>query len=910
MLNSEEFDKLCRSLNLSEQTRKVIETIRSSEPLRRVGGGFKNVCGSYASQKMGITIQFESHTLELAAIELFYEYDEDVLEYWDQAFKFTLKYQSNSGKNITTAHIPDFFVIRNNSVGFEEWKPEKVLEKLAVKQNNRYIKGEDGFWHSLPAEKYAQQLNLYYHLRTNAEIDWIKYRNIKYLKGYLDKQYLVSEETSNAVLTVVNSNPGITFAQLREQVNIASVDDINALIASEKIYIDISSSPLIEQEKVHVFRDKITAEAYAIVVHSHSKKVTDSIQIFDVQVGSSILWDGNGFTISTMGETKIWLSGKIGLVGLTHTEFHKLVENGEIKGLFSQPESSMASEAWEYFLKASPNALEEANRRYQAISPYLQGKTPTTETVSERTLRAWKAKFREAKEKYGCGLIGLIDNQQLKGNRTLRYSDEAWELIDTTITEQYQNFKQKNVWAVYQMLKDQWQLKGMIEPIPSHETFYHRIKQHSGYEQTKKRQGSRAANQYLPPLLLEYTTPRHGDRPFEIVHIDHTLLDIEIKCAYTNIELGRPWVTAMIDAYIRRILAVYITFDPPSYRSCMMVLRICVQRFGRFPETIVVDNGKEFKSIYFDTLLARFDCTKKHRPPDMPRFSSIIERWFNTNKTQFINSLKGNTQITKHVRLVKKVNNPKNLAVWTLDEFYDYFANGYCYGFYDQRKHPALEGFSPSEAFAAGLAYSGSRPHQKVVYDEQLQILTLPSTPKGTAKVQPSKGVRINRQDYWSIDDSFLRPDIEGKQVPVRYDPFDYGTAYAYVQGHWIRCISNHYNKFQGYSEREIMIATEVLRRKKQLHDKNTTSNIEQIAQIIKDAEQYEDLRLQHQRDLAAKDVRGIIEGKPLSSSLVKSTKKLNDADDLGVDWVETGDETTSEIDLSDISPYNDEELW
>lgn len=113
---------------------------------------------------------------------------------------------------------------------------------------------------------------------------------------------------------------------------------------------------------------------------------------------------------------------------------------------------------------------------------------------------------------------------------------------------------------------------------------------------------------------LEFTTPRHGDRPFEVGHIDHTLLDIELVCSRTGGPLGRPWATLLIDAYSRRILAVYLTFDEPSYRSCMMVVRICVQRFSRLPETIVVDGGAEFSSTYFETLLAAFECTKKQRP--------------------------------------------------------------------------------------------------------------------------------------------------------------------------------------------------------------------------------------------------------------------------------------------------------
>ena len=110
--------------------------------------------------------------------------------------------------------------------------------------------------------------------------------------------------------------------------------------------------------------------------------------------------------------------------------------------------------------------------------------------------------------------------------------------------------------------------------------FYQRIKQRSGPHQTEQREGARAAYVEQPWYWeLDHTTPRHGSRPFGLVHIDHTELDIEVRCSFNGQLLGKPWATFMMDAYSRRLLAVYLTFDPPSYRSVMMVLRICVQRF-------------------------------------------------------------------------------------------------------------------------------------------------------------------------------------------------------------------------------------------------------------------------------------------------------------------------------------------
>jgi hypothetical protein len=79
MLDQPQLKEWARKLNLSEQAEGVIYQIRSSPPARRVGGGAGNVCGRYPSQKMGVTIQFESHRHELAAIfEL--EHDSSVIE--------------------------------------------------------------------------------------------------------------------------------------------------------------------------------------------------------------------------------------------------------------------------------------------------------------------------------------------------------------------------------------------------------------------------------------------------------------------------------------------------------------------------------------------------------------------------------------------------------------------------------------------------------------------------------------------------------------------------------------------------------------------------------------------------------------------------------------------------------------
>ncbi len=111
----------------------------------------------------------------------------------------------------------------------------------------------------------------------------------------------------------------------------------------------------------------------------------------------------------------------------------------------------------------------------------------------------------------------------------------------------------------------------------------------------------------------------------------------------------------------------------------------------------------------------------------------------------------------------------------------------------------------------------GERKHRIIPYDEHFRMMTFPTTDKGTAKVQ-SNGVKINNRYFWA--DVFNFPDVKGKNIPVRFDPWDAGIAYAYARDKWVTCMSEKFAIFRGRSEREIMLATELLRRKDKLHNR------------------------------------------------------------------------------------------
>lgn len=183
MLSEAKFTEWCEGHNLSLSARRIIADIRSGDPARLVRSGPRNVPGRYASRKMGVTIQFESHTVEYAAAVAMDD-DDDVLEYYDQPNTFTITYRAKSGRRQGHLHTPDFFVLHRAGACWEEWKDAGALPDLAEKSPNRYRRDADGTWRCPPGEEYAARFGLAYRVCSSAEIDWILHRNQVWLADY------------------------------------------------------------------------------------------------------------------------------------------------------------------------------------------------------------------------------------------------------------------------------------------------------------------------------------------------------------------------------------------------------------------------------------------------------------------------------------------------------------------------------------------------------------------------------------------------------------------------------------------------------------------------------------------------------------------------------------------------------
>jgi putative transposase len=565
-----------------------------------------------------------------------------------------------------------------------------------------------------------------------------------------------------------------------------------------------------------------------------------------------LMWDSQLWTLVNYGETKTTLLPESGFpIELPTSFFLQLFDSGAIKVHLKEATDTTINETVRKKMDgASPAHLKEANRKFNIVQAYFQKNTDIYKDIKPRTLRRWVQQFREAKLEYGCGYVGLLPRTSKKGNRKPKAPHESSELLNKFITEHFETPRQATAASVYRAYVRACSTLNR-QPL-SNRTFYQRLKFRPIHEQTLKRFGAKAAYA-TEPFIWELTknTRPHGNRPFEIVHIDHTELDIELRSQASVRLLGRPWLTLLTDAYSRRILAVYLTFDAPSYRSCMMGLRILVQRFNRFPSTLVVDGGKEFHSIYFDTLLARYHCSKKVRPGGKPRFGSVIERLFGTTNTELIFNLLGNTQASKQPRQLTKTVNPKNLAVWNLEDLYTHLTK-WAYSIYDKNFHESLN-TSPHEVYTQGMKMAGERLHRSVAYNEDFIMATRPTNAKGKARIQPGQGIKVNYIYYWS--DAFRNPTLEKADVPVRYDPFDMGIAYAYVEGRWVRCISQYYSAFVGHTEKEVLLAASEIRQSAKRNATKMNLNAKRLADFINHVQEHEALLMQRLRDLENKVV-------------------------------------------------------
>ena len=264
MITPEQINEVLQRLQMPVPGCEYVKRVASSPPSRRVRSAGTNIVCRFPSRKMGVVIQAESHH-ELALIYDL-EHDPSVIAYWDQPESIKISYQAASGHLVSPTITPDFLVLRFDGLEWIEVKPDDALPDLAREKPNRFVRGNDGKWHSPPAEATARAYGIGFRIWTPAEVNSTRLRNIKLLADYFGGDLnRVPAEAKSEIVEMVKSELGISLADLRQRCQTATADQIYFLIAQENIFVDLAVAPLADQTQVLVFTCRGAADTHALL---------------------------------------------------------------------------------------------------------------------------------------------------------------------------------------------------------------------------------------------------------------------------------------------------------------------------------------------------------------------------------------------------------------------------------------------------------------------------------------------------------------------------------------------------------------------------------------------------------------------------------------------------------------------
>lgn len=372
-------------------------------------------------------------------------------------------------------------------------------------------------------------------------------------------------------------------------------------------------------------------------------------------------------------------------------------------------------------------------------------------------------------------VIGTVHTcfQDIRKNRL---PDQTKKLIDKKIAERNCSIKKKTVQTLFMELSLECQEKG-IKP-PSYSTFHRALIQSDNPNFVKNIK--KVANNSEDHNNIAQYTPK-PDRIFEMGLIYHTELDIQLVSSNEGKNLGRPWLSVLVDSFSNKILAFYLTFAPPSYISIMVLMRECVRKHNRLPNSLAYDSRKEFQSVDLDSLLASYSVKRRLIP------GNKIEQTFGNFNKLFIPTLFNDIQVINDKDKVNKNVNTMAFRVWTL-EMLNEKLNQWFNIVYNQKIHP--EFFLPIiEVFEQNIKETTSKRFDYIPYDDDFILKTLPVPPSRQLIVNSKRGIKLNNIYYWSPKLMLIFSGVKhSKKVLVKYDPLNTDFIYAFINNKWEKC--------------------------------------------------------------------------------------------------------------------------
>ena len=830
----------------------VLDALRGA-PVRRVGGGRGNVVVRYASPKMGCVIQAESRNVEFAFVQRC-ESDPAVVFYLCQPATLSVYVVDTRGRRRRIHHVPDYLILDGDGFALIECKSADEIARDADRPSPRFVRDVDR-WRWPDAEEAAAELGLKYRVFSSEDVNPIWVRNLRFLSDFAEVPPPPADELQ-ALVDRVGRARSLRLAELLATPGV-STETVWWAVVHRSVWCDLDCDRVFEcdQAWVHHSESRMLAHSRLCGPDGPSPVVAafagGSSGAVRVEPGSSLVWDGVPWTVLNRGPDVVTFGCEAGsgrVVPLSLSDVERLLQAGALRGADATPDLVAAREA--VFRRASPGDLDKARERWAAVTYFrTHGRPPPG--VSARSVRRFLRWVRDGERCYGSAFAGLVRFRGRRPGTSDLPPAQAQALRE--VAEAFADDRRAGrVTAAYARLVALCHERA-VHPPPSGRTLRRALKEASLPETERARRGSRAAYQVEGPSTAGGVLfPPHGDRVFEVGHIDHSPLDVRLVSSVNGTPLGSPWLTLLMDAYSRVVLAFCLSFDAPSRASVLSVLHDCVRRHGRVPDTVVVDQGPEFHSNDVEGAFAYLRVHKVERPARKPRFGAVMERMFGSTNTAFVHELLGNTTVLALGRGLSSDRHPVRSAVWTLP-MVEERCERWLFEIYPTLRHGTL-GDTPGDVFARGLARDGERVARHISCDETLRVVLAQTVRGDTRRVDPVRGLVVDYLRYWH--DDFQYGDVAGVSVPVKLDVADCSVVFAYVRGRWITCrLADGDADLHGRSRKQVRMVVEELSARRRQGRAGQTVNAGIIGRFLRETDLKGDLARQVVRDAESRPV-------------------------------------------------------
>ncbi len=218
----------------------------------------------------------------------------------------------------------------------------------------------------------------------------------------------MSAAEEELVLATVEIMPGISVAELLVTHPGLVIDVVWALLATGRVFTDLSATALMHHDQVALYRDEPAwRQAAEQIAPQEQSRVFPEL----------LLWDTRLWQVEAHGEL-VTLRPEVGAAFLlSATELAHLLAQGLLRAVTAATPSPLDGAVRHILLRARPAALSQANDRLRQILASRRGEAVRAST---RSIQRWSAAYARAEAQYGCGYLGLLDRVADRGNRTGR----------------------------------------------------------------------------------------------------------------------------------------------------------------------------------------------------------------------------------------------------------------------------------------------------------------------------------------------------------------------------------------------------------------------------------------------------------------------------------------------------------